>query len=466
MRLRKKVLLRMLETAVVLLALLVVNEYVALQEEVQAAVDLVTVPTRDAVQLTIYNSADITLVKDRRLLTFKRGENQIQFSWANTLIDPTSVELRVLKNSDKVEVQDTTYPANRPETLIWNIKSRVEGSVPVEITYFTSGLTWQADYVAITTPDESKIDLSGLVKVINDSGEDYENAQTRLVVGTINLVEKIADLARPHARRITRKPQVQNELRRKFKAAEDAAAPAAAKAAPMERAKKIVKEGLSEYFIYTIGGTETVPNRWAKRMPSLNVTGIPVKAIYRYAEHKYGRQVTRFYKFKNRKVEGKQQDEPNLGEEPLPDGMVRIFKRDAKGNLSFVGQQRIKYMPIGEDVEVNLGGDPDVIIERKLLDFKKLNFVHENVGPAWRQVQQVTGYDTEHYYHTRIKNTKKIAIQFEIERRFGGDWELDTTMKYDKIDEFTVRFVLQLKPGEEKEFSCKLTTHHGKNSKK
>ena len=33
--------------------------------------------------------------------------------------------------------------------------------------------------------------------------------------------------------------------------------------------KEIIKEGLSEYFIYTIEGTETIPNGWSKRMRSL-----------------------------------------------------------------------------------------------------------------------------------------------------------------------------------------------------
>ena len=33
--------------------------------------------------------------------------------------------------------------------------------------------------------------------------------------------------------------------------------------------KQIVKEGLSEYFIYTIEGTETIRNGWSKRMRSL-----------------------------------------------------------------------------------------------------------------------------------------------------------------------------------------------------
>ena len=38
--------------------------------------------------------------------------------------------------------------------------------------------------------------MTGYVRVTNESGEQYDNAQTRLVVGKINLVEKIADLAR------------------------------------------------------------------------------------------------------------------------------------------------------------------------------------------------------------------------------------------------------------------------------
>jgi len=59
-----------------------------------AAVDLVTTPRREGVQLTIYNSEDITMVRENRLLTVKQGINRIQFTWANTLIDPTSIDSR------------------------------------------------------------------------------------------------------------------------------------------------------------------------------------------------------------------------------------------------------------------------------------------------------------------------------------------------------------------------------------
>ncbi|MHC4557147.1 MAG: hypothetical protein ACYS80_07555, partial [Planctomycetota bacterium] len=70
-----------------------------------SAIELVTLPRRDKVQLTIYNSADLTLVRERRNLTLKKGWNWLQFMWANTLIDPTSLNLEPLEQGDKIDIQ-------------------------------------------------------------------------------------------------------------------------------------------------------------------------------------------------------------------------------------------------------------------------------------------------------------------------------------------------------------------------
>lgn len=80
-------------------------------------VDLSTVPRRDSVQLTIYNSEDLTLVRETRTITFKKGVNPLQFSWANTLIDPTSVQLRFLTQADKLDVLHNTFPHDKPQML-------------------------------------------------------------------------------------------------------------------------------------------------------------------------------------------------------------------------------------------------------------------------------------------------------------------------------------------------------------
>ncbi len=162
----------------------------------QAKVDLVTLPSRDTVQLTIYNSADMTLVRESRALTLKDGENKLQFSWANTLIDPTSLEMLPKANADKIDIADLTYPPRVRNLGLWNIKSGISGKVPVEITYLTSGLSWRAFYMGTLTEDEDTMRLQGYVRVTNNSGEDYENARTRLIVGKVHILDQIAELAR------------------------------------------------------------------------------------------------------------------------------------------------------------------------------------------------------------------------------------------------------------------------------
>ena len=266
-------------------------------------VDLSTVPRRNTVQLTIYNSEDLTLVRETRTVTFKRGVNPLQFSWANTLIDPTSVQLRFLTQPEKLEVLDTTFPHDKPQMLYWNVQSEIDGEAAIEITYFTSGISWAADYVAIADKDERHMGFEGFVRVSNNSGEEYEDAQVRLVVGTINLVEKIAQLARIPTSEVenlearSKSDLTGLALRDVAKAMPEAAAKSADE---LVKEKQIIKEGLSEYFIYTIEGTETIPNGWSKRLRSFEGKIVPFKIQYRYRPAEYGEQLVRMYLLTNR----------------------------------------------------------------------------------------------------------------------------------------------------------------------
>ncbi|MCK6461438.1 MAG: hypothetical protein L6Q95_16275, partial [Planctomycetes bacterium] len=212
-------------------------------------VDLVTLPDRASVQLTIYNSEDLTLVRETRQIALKRGRNQLQFSWANTLIDPTSVEFRALERQDEIELVDTRFPGSKPQHLVWTIDSEHEGQVKVEVSYFTSGITWSMDYVALTDAREESLAFRGYVRVSNGSGEEYEDAQVRLIVGRINLVEKIAMLAQ---RRGLPAPAKKEELYGELKKQGARAAFAEADARDEAPGKEIVKEGLSEYFMFTV----------------------------------------------------------------------------------------------------------------------------------------------------------------------------------------------------------------------
>src|SRR5436190_2727925 len=133
-----------------------------------ARINVVTLPGRDSVQLTIYNSVDLTLVRETRILTFRKGLNRLEFSWANTLIDPTSVELRAVTHAEEVELLDVSFPARVNNTLEWRVNSDFAGEVQVEIRYFTSGISWSADYLAEAAKNEKLMNLAGQVRVTNN----------------------------------------------------------------------------------------------------------------------------------------------------------------------------------------------------------------------------------------------------------------------------------------------------------
>jgi len=426
---------------------------VVIANAAQAKVDLVTLPSRDTVQLTIYNSADMTLVRESRALTLKNGENKLQFSWANTLIDPTSLEMLPKASADKIDIADLTYPPRVRNLGLWNIESSVSGKVPVEITYLTSGLSWRAFYMGTLTEDEKTMRLQGYVRVTNNSGEDYENAQTRLIVGKVHILDQIAELARrqyPYDRPgeapvITRGYREAGGRAREEMLELDARYDYAVKAQP----KEIKKEGLSEYFLYTIEGTETIPTGWSKRLMSFDVDDVPVVNLYKYEQERYGNSVVRFLSFKN-------DEEHKLGDTPIPGGLLKVYRSAGdKGHLSYTGQSTFKYIPVNEDVELNLGAVGDVVVEPTLMDFETKNY-------RFDRDRNISGWDEVRRFKIEVKNTRDIGVKVEIQRNFPTQyWKLETNQEFEKVDLDTIKFTLVLQPRSKQVFEYTLTTYHG-----
>ena len=488
-----------------------------------SAIELVVLPRRDSVQLTIYNSTfqtlnmfggdggyggtlggygggggygakldeatrkaieeamkrgqrhqipgsvpggNVTLVREKRNLTLKKGWNWLQFMWANTLIDPTSLSLEPLAQADKIDIQQLVFPARLRELGRWLIRSKVSGQVPFEITYFTSGLSWRAFYMGTLAEDEKTMQLQGYVRVANNSGEDYEEAQTRLIVGNVHILDEIAELAKrqyPYNRPISLREMggrgggygggMMDGVMMGGMGGYDTSA-----MLDELSLKEIRKEGLSEYFLYTIEGTETIPNQWGKRLLSFDVEDIEVESLYKYDEQRWGNQTIRFVKFAN-------DEEHNLGETPIPNGTVKIYSQaDEQGYLSYVGGTNIKYIPVDEEVELNLGPARLVSVEPKLMDFKTDNYMFDKRG-------NVAGWDEIRTWKIEITNTRTLAIEIEITRGFGtAYWTLqlvepasmaDDAVSYEPHDATHARFNLKLGPRNKRTLGYMVRTYHG-----
>jgi hypothetical protein len=310
--------------------------------------------------------------------------------------------------------------------------------------------------------DEKSMHLQGYVRVANGSGEDYENAQTRLLVGKVNVLDKIADLAkrqyaydRPgvglgvdHGERLGRKDGKYSKVVDYSFRLPDSVINGDFDFDALS-IKEIKKEGLSEYFLYTIEGTETIADKWGKRLLSFDVEDIEVESLYKYDEERWGNHTIRFVSFAN-------DDAHNLGDTPIPNGMVRIYGNASdEGYLSYVGETYTKYLPVGEEVELNLGTARLVEIEPKLMDFKTENYVFDRRG-------NISGWDEIRTWKMEMTNTRTLPIKIEITRGFAtAYWTMQSDTSYEKHDATHARFELNLEPRSKQAFEYAVTTFHG-----
>jgi len=304
--------------------------------------------------------------------------------------------------------------------------------------------------------DEKMMQLAGYVRVGNNSGEDYEKAQTRLIVGKVHILDQIAELAKrqyPYNRPVEfdayggfrvveAEPGGERLSEKSFYSFAD-------KELDELRTKEIRKEGLSEYFLYTIEGTETIPDKWGKRLLSFDAADIEVESLYKYDEQRWGNQTIRFVKFAN-------DEDHNLGETPIPNGTVKIYSQaDEQGNLSYVGGTSIKYIPVDEEVELNLGPARLVSVKPKLMDFKTDNYMFDKKG-------NVVGWDEIRTWKIEITNTRELPIEIEVTRGFGtAYWIIQSDTPYEKYDATHARFKVNLEPRSKDTFEYTVTTYHG-----
>ena len=160
----------------------------------------------------------------------------------------------------------------------------------------------------------------------------------------------------------------------------------------------------------------------------------------------------RFVTFRNDEGHG-------LGGTPLPDGMLRIMKVDAKGNLQYLGGTTQKYSPIDSTVEVNLGADREVKVEVTLLDYRVNDFSMDHEGNP-------DGWTETHVYKIRARNFKTNPVKVEMKRRHEEKFEVESKRPFEMEDMNTALFKYEVPAGQDLEFTYTVRTFHGVNAER
>ena len=294
-------------------------------------------------------------------------------------------------------------PANlfdRP-TLLMSLENEGGRKQQVETSYLAANLSWNSDYVLTVGRDDKAADLDGWVTLTNNSGTAFHNARLQLVAGDLNRIQNA-----PAAGGLAMDKMV-------------------AKAA---RAEQFAQESFSEYHLYTLGRKTSVEDKETKQISLLQGSDVPVKKLfivngqnwYYHNQQNPGSplkdNVMVFYKFKNEQKAG-------LGM-PMPAGNVRVYQKDSKGNILFVGEDRIDHTPKDEDVTIHIGNAFDVVCERKQTDYKRID-TH-----TWEMEFEIT-----------VRNHKDTPVTVQVNEPIGGDWEmLSSTFKYTKTAAWAAQF--------------------------
>ena len=203
------------------------------------------------------------------------------------------------------------------------------GTREASLRYLTPGLGWRADYVALFDEEKSQIDVQGWVTLTNNSGVNYDNANTVLVAGTPKLIGRYND---------------QRGLSTMIEAGTETG----------------TRGRLGDYYLYPLAERTTISNLQTKQVSFLDVHGAP--AIHGYQARFSWMQnstvplsVKTMYEFSTSAKGG-------LGDQ-LPAGVVRFYLKDARGQPQFIGEHAITNTPMGSRLSINTGEAFDVKVQ-------------------------------------------------------------------------------------------------------
>jgi hypothetical protein len=316
----------------------------------------------------------------------------------------------VLRIGDRIETAPpgrivfAEVPANlraRP-TLVVQLDSDAAGEKPVELAYLTGGLSWSADYVAALSPDETTLDLNGLVTLTNTSGTSYRDARLQLVAGDVNRVRE------------------EMMLRADMMAGQAQAVPEPAMA----------EEALFEYHLYTLDRPTTIADNQTKQVALLSGSAIPVEKEYRFVNIANAYDYVQAEAPRSNatvRIAFDNSEAARLGL-PLPGGIVRVYKNDSGGQALFVGEDRIQHTPKGESVKLTLGQAFDVTARPRQTDFERLSD---------------RSFEAE--YEIEIKNAKTETITVAVVETIPGQWKMvSESIPHDRLSAQNAQWLVEV----------------------
>lgn len=145
------------------------------------------------------------------------------------------------------------------------------------------------------------------------------------------------------------------------------------------------------------------------------------------------------YKIRNGKESG-------LGRFALNGGKVRVYQDDGSGSTIVLGEDRPGLVPVGEDMEINIGDSRDIVVTQKKMLDKQINLRRNRNNT-------VVLYDTDELITATIENFKDKPARLTLIQHIAGQWDMEQcNMDYELENASTLKFEIELPANGKKEF--------------
>jgi hypothetical protein len=333
----------------------------------------------------------VTLLRTNPATGTEMRERATVLSTAGGVVIQIGDRIEVLRDDGlPVRVIFDRVPPNlraRP-TLSVNLDSSRGGTRPVSLRYLTSGLGWNADYVALYNERGGTIDMQGWVTLTNNTGTTFHMADTVLVAGDPN-----GGGQRSFGQRgMTR---------------------AGTEASSRER--------LGDFYLYPISERTTVANAQTKQVSFLDVQGVAARKVYSInigwqQNDEEPENVESRIAFSTSRDQG-------LGD-ALPAGTVRFYQRDSEGTPQFIGEKSIGHTPMGSDLSLVTGEAFDIMVQAEVEKRETITGAEWEKSARYRIVKdgevvsEITRERPKTYYRTTMRytltNAKAEPVNVEL----------------------------------------------------
>lgn len=281
-------------------------------------------------------------------------------------------------------------PANlrTKPTLVMSVSTPTESKQDLTLNYMTTGLSWNADYVAQISEDNKSMNLDGWVSLTNNSETEFKNANLKVVAGDVHLT---------HARPIVRDGIYMDR---------EGAMVMARNSVAMQ------EENIGDYHMYSLPRKTDIMPLQTKQVSLLNAQAVGIQKIYEFNGRFKNRSETEnqkpqiFVKFMNTK-------ENKLGI-ALPKGTVRLYQADKNGGMIFIGEDRINHVGNLEEVTLNMGTAFDISANSKRTATKEFKKYEDNLEKIFQ----------EETYQVVIKNGTKAPVTVVVKEFYGQEWQI------------------------------------------